>query len=146
MFVECEINSHYYLELFKTRRMKAEFRRRSSGLGTGEAGFMRLQYGNFGQIPMPVPPRPEQEAIVREIETKTLANGTLIQRTQQEIRLLEEFRARLTSDVVTGQVDVREVAGALPPLKLEAGLAAVDEAAGADDDTADVAGAGMEDE
>ena len=31
-----------------------------------------------------------------------------------EIDLLREFRTRLTSDVVTGQVDVRSIAASLP--------------------------------
>ncbi len=35
-------------------------------------------------------------------------------RALREIELLREFRTRLTSDVVTGQVDVREIAASLP--------------------------------
>ena len=145
MVVKGDVNAQYFLQLFKTRRTKAEFRRRSTGLGTGEAGFMRLQYGSFGQIPLPVPPRPEQDAIIREIEAKTLVNGRVTQRAEQEIRLLEEFRARLTSDVVTGQVDVREIAVALPPREPEAAFTAVDEPADADEDLDHVAADGMED-
>ena len=39
-----------------------------------------------------------------------------IGRIQREIELLREFRTRLTADVVTGQLDVREVAAILPDL------------------------------
>ena len=37
-----------------------------------------------------------------------------IDRTQREIDLLNEYRTRLFSDVVTGKLDVREAAAALP--------------------------------
>ena len=34
----------------------------------------------------------------------------------REIAVLQEFRTRLTADVVTGQLDVREIAAGLPDL------------------------------
>ena len=40
--------------------------------------------------------------------------STVISRLQREIALLDEYRTRLVADVVTGKVDVREVAVHLP--------------------------------
>lgn len=111
-----EVEPEYYLELFKTRSAMAEFRRRSSGLGTGEAGFMRLQFAGFGQVPLPLPPRQEQRAIVARIAEEGRVNRELSERTYREIELLHEFKRRITADVVTGQVDVRGIAATLPDL------------------------------
>jgi type I restriction enzyme S subunit len=40
--------------------------------------------------------------------------ATAISRLEQEITLLREYRTRLVADVVTGKLDVREVAAGLP--------------------------------
>jgi type I restriction enzyme S subunit len=58
----------------------------------------------------------EQHAIVAHIDRATGTVGAAIDRARREIDLLREFRIRLTSDVVTGQVDVRDIAATLPEL------------------------------
>jgi len=58
---------------------------------------------------IPVPPKEEQKRIVEYLE-KTLANlNTMIKSIENEIGLLMEFRTRIISDAVTGQIDVRDV-------------------------------------
>jgi type I restriction enzyme S subunit len=39
---------------------------------------------------------------------------TAITRTEREIALMQEYRTRLTADIVTGKLDVREAAARLP--------------------------------
>ena len=39
-----------------------------------------------------------------------------IARTEREIALMREYRTRLTADIVTGKLDVREAAAKLPDL------------------------------
>jgi type I restriction enzyme, S subunit len=39
---------------------------------------------------------------------------TAIARTEREIALVQEYRTRLTADLVTGKLDVRETAAKLP--------------------------------
>lgn len=51
----------------------------------------------------------EQEAIVSYIEMETSTIDQAIARAEREIELMWEYRTRLISDVVTGQVDVRGV-------------------------------------
>lgn len=116
MTVSARASAHYYLRLFKTPHAMAEFRRWSSGLGTGESGFLRLQYRNFGRIRVPIPPVPEQLEIANAVDALTRDTESDENRLAHEIALLQDFRARLTSDVVTGQVDVREIAATLPEL------------------------------
>ncbi len=65
-------------------------------------------------FPTVVPPSEEQEAIVRAIETETGGLDAVMSRVTREIELLREYRTRLVADVVTGKLDVREVAANLP--------------------------------
>jgi len=62
------------------------------------------------------PPPGEQRAIVSAVGQQNGHIDALRARVDREIELLREFRTRLTSDVVTGQVDVREIAATLPEL------------------------------
>jgi type I restriction enzyme S subunit len=65
-------------------------------------------------IRIAVPP-PEEQALIVEAFNKEAAPITLsIQELLQEASLLREYRTRLIADVVTGKLDVREVAAGLP--------------------------------
>ncbi len=61
-----------------------------------------------------LPPLPEQSAIVCLLNQITTNIDHAIASTQREITFLKEYRTRLIADVVTGQLDVREVAANLP--------------------------------
>ena len=51
----------------------------------------------------------EQELIIDYIENKTASIDKAIARTEREIELIQEYRTRLISDVVTGKLDVRGI-------------------------------------
>ena len=63
---------------------------------------------------LPIPPLPEQAAIVEHLDKATSTIGTAIDRARRQIELLQEYRTRLIADVVTGKLDVREAAAQLP--------------------------------
>ena len=63
-----------------------------------------------------LPPVEEQEDIVAFITNETATLTTAIARTEREIALMQEYRTRLTADIVTGKLDVREAAAKLPDL------------------------------
>lgn len=63
----------------------------------------------YGRIQLPVPPKNEQFDLVVHLDRECALFSDLISKAQREIRLVEEYRTRLISDVVTGQLDVREV-------------------------------------
>ena len=65
-------------------------------------------------IALAVAPVTEQAAIVEYFTDKTAPLRSAIARTEREIALTQEFRTRLTADVVTGKLDVRETAAKLP--------------------------------
>ncbi|QNU16506.1 restriction endonuclease subunit S [Thermomonas sp. XSG] len=62
----------------------------------------------LGRFPVALPPTVnEQQAIVARIKTESAPLDDAITRTEDEIKLIREYRDRLIADVVTGQVDVR---------------------------------------
>jgi len=62
----------------------------------------------LGRFPVALPPTvDEQKAIVAHIKTESAPLDDAITRTEEEIKLIREYRDRLIADVVTGQVDVR---------------------------------------
>ncbi|MDD9817240.1 MAG: restriction endonuclease subunit S [Gammaproteobacteria bacterium] len=60
------------------------------------------------------PPLPEQTAITEYLNSAIASIDAAIARTRREIELLQEYHTRLTADVVTGKVDVRDAAANLP--------------------------------
>ncbi len=73
-----------------------------------------LNSSRYGRMNIPVPPRQDQDSIVENIYTQTSAIDTAIARTEREIALMQEYRTRLTADLVTGKLDVRDAAAELP--------------------------------
>jgi type I restriction enzyme S subunit len=67
-------------------------------------------------LQLALPPLWEQAAIVEKCDNATSRIRSSLDVSLREIELLREFRARLTSDVVTGQVDVRKIADGLADL------------------------------
>jgi type I restriction enzyme S subunit len=61
-----------------------------------------------------LPPIEEQRNIVAELMEQTYELDNAIDSNEKEITLLREYRTRLIADVVTGKLDVREVAAGLP--------------------------------
>lgn len=67
-----------------------------------------------------VPPLNDQRALVARIDEISARSNAVITRKSREIELLQEFRARLVADVVTGRVDIREIAKDLSDIALDA--------------------------
>ncbi|MEN6499999.1 MAG: restriction endonuclease subunit S [Bryobacteraceae bacterium] len=86
---------------------------------------------------IPMPPAEEQTAIVEYLDAQMANIDAAISASRREIDLLREYRTRLISDVVTGKVDVREVAAQLPeePAEEEEPLGTEDAEATADEET-----------
>ena len=61
-----------------------------------------------------LPARDEQDSLVDKIENSTKGFSSAISNTEGEISFLREYRTRLIADAVTGKIDVREAATALP--------------------------------
>ena len=80
----------------------------------------------LGRFPVSMPRTvEEQRRIVAHIKTESAPLDHAIERALEEIRLIREYRDRLISDVVTGQLDARALAG---------NVLDVEDAMGADND------------
>lgn len=73
-----------------------------------------LSNGDFKTLPIQCPPRDEQESIVASVRPTLASIEKRLALVAEEIELLSEYRTRLVADVVTGKLDVREVAVRLP--------------------------------
>ena len=62
----------------------------------------------YGNCFIPFPPPAEQSAIIKYLDRVTSGISAAISNTRREIELLNEYRTRMISDVVTGKVDARE--------------------------------------
>ena len=90
-----------------------------------------LNAEELGSSVLLLPPRSEQNAIVDYLDRKTAVIAANDERANRQIDLLREYRTRLISDVVTGKLDVRDAAGALPEVDPFADDNAVDDRLGA---------------
>ena len=104
----------YLSGLLRTARCRAHFRRESTGLGTGTAGFLRLYDDRFLATTVYLPPKAMQARILDWVDLTTAGTTGQVDRTARQIALFREYWDRLVADVVTGKVDVRETTAGLP--------------------------------
>lgn len=90
---------------------------------TAGAKMPRTDWQSVGGLAIVCPTLAEQAAIASFLDRKTADIEALIRSTQRQISLMQEYRTRLISDVVTGKLDVREAAAQLPKQLSETGSA-----------------------
>ncbi len=101
-----EVEPRYFAALFRTSAYMDEVDKYSHGIVKDRN---RLYWEDFKQMPTICPPLDEQVKIADDIEQRTASINESINRIQNEISLLREYRTRLISDIVTGKLDVRGV-------------------------------------
>lgn len=99
------VNDEYYKWLFKSQSYIKALQGTSDLVRDGQA----LRYSNFAKVYLPNIPLDEQQRIADYLNEKTPQIDKAIIGINKEITLVEELRTKLISDVVTGQVDVRDV-------------------------------------
>jgi len=100
----CVLNSEAVFNFMFLRLQTLDF-----GLIRKPGPVPAIGEGEVRAIRVPFPPEKEQIEIVEHVKTQTAAIDQAITRAQREIELMREYRTRLISDVVTGQVDVRDI-------------------------------------
>ena len=98
-------NKKYIALYLRNMANQKVFKLISNGVRQNTSDFR--SWGKVGTILIPIPPIEEQNAIVEYIESKTNEIDTMIEALKAEIDRLTEYKQRLISDVVTGQIDVR---------------------------------------
>ena len=92
--------------LLKSIACRRELRIRVRGI---VEGFWRLYTEDLGSIYVCLPSLEEQEQILDYVQGQEQKYKFAIERIEKQITLLKEYRTRLISDVVTGQMDVRGI-------------------------------------
>lgn len=99
----CDCDIMYYDYLLRTKMYSSAFKTESRGIIDSR---LRLYPYKFYPFYIPVPPLSEQQAIVSYITSKTTKIESLMSSMNKEIEHLKEYKQRLISDVVTGQIKV----------------------------------------
>ena len=113
--------SYYYHYLLRSHTFIEEFYRNGRGI---VADLWTTRYSEMKNIWVPCPPSDEQLAIVHFLDwkrsvfnsiipEKAITKGNIVASSKsllsREMTLIDEYRTRLFSDVVTGAIDIRNV-------------------------------------
>lgn len=98
-----DIDRGYVHYLFRSNPWIEEFYRNGRGI---VADLWTTNYQMMKGMYLPVPPLSEQRAIVSYITERTSKIDMLIEKLTKEIECIKEYKQRLISDVVTGQMKV----------------------------------------
>ncbi len=96
-------NKMYYNYLWRLEVYQGAFKTESRGIIDSR---LRLYPNKFLPFPTICPPLEEQNSIVNYINEKVAKIDTLASKLQQEIESIKEYKQRLISDVVTGQIKI----------------------------------------
>lgn len=99
-------NLEYFHYAIRSKVYVNFFAQASDGIRVGQ---WDLQMDKMKEIPFIVPPADEQIAIVDYIKRMLPKYDVAIDKLTEEVAVLEEYKARLIADVVTGKVDVRDI-------------------------------------
>jgi type I restriction enzyme, S subunit len=111
-----------YLRLFMSARPFADqISVAKSGVGIEHFGPTHLK-----KMWICVPAKDEQAKIVEDVASQVVGLDVTIARTERQIGLIREYRAGLTTAVVTGKLDVRAASRHLPAQAEEPSIAAED--------------------
>lgn len=100
-----KVYDEYFKWLLKSKPYIKALQGTSDLVRDGQA----LRYANFAKVYLPEIPLDEQKEIAEYIAAEVAKIDNALPTFQKEIELLREYRTRLISDVVTGQIDVRDV-------------------------------------
>lgn len=98
-------NTEYFKLLFKSYPFIQLLQTCVTGIREGQ----NINYQMLGRKFIPLPPLDEQRAIVSYIEDKCNKVNSLITELEAEIEYLKEYKQRLISDCVTGQINVQNL-------------------------------------
>jgi type I restriction enzyme, S subunit len=103
--VDCNSVSPYFINyLVRSDLYVNEYPRHLRGIRPNSS---RISCHDFLRLPFFIPPLQEQQQIVDHLDQKTKEIDTLIEKQNQRINLLKDYRQSLISEVVTGKIDVR---------------------------------------
>lgn len=99
-------NFEYFHYAIRSKIYVNFFAQASAGIRVGQ---WDLSIDKMREIPFILPPEDEQVQIVKAIKIHTQKVDIALGKLKKEIECLLEFRNKIISDVVTGQIDVRSI-------------------------------------
>lgn len=99
-------NLEYFHYAIRSKVYVNFFAQASDGIRVGQ---WDLQMDKMKEIPFIVPPADEQVAIVEYIKKTLPQYDVANEKLTAEVETLEEYKAKLIADVVTGKIDVRDI-------------------------------------
>lgn len=125
-------NLEYFHFAIRSKVYVNFFAQASDGIRVGQ---WDLQMDKMKEIPFIIPPAEEQIAIVEHVRAAMPKYDALIEKLEEEVKVLEEYKAKLIADVVTGKIDVRNVE--VPDYEFEEELGETEDADDVDDDASE---------
>ena len=98
-------NAHYYAAILREMARSQWILALATGIRERSTDF---RYATLAQQLLPEPPPAEQFSIISYVRRNTRNIDKAIKAANSQIAFMSEYRHRLISDVVTGQIDVRE--------------------------------------
>ena len=92
----------YYKWLFKSQSYITALQRTCNFIRDGQD----LRFSNFSQVPLPVPPIEEQQAIASYLDAKCAEIDAIIDGKRQQLAVLEEYKKSIIFEYVTGKKEV----------------------------------------
>jgi type I restriction enzyme S subunit len=109
----CLIRSRRQSQRFLNYFLKSPAMDRQLALLKVGSTFDRINVAEVKNLLVAIPPPEEQQLIASVLDERISVSERAKNRSRSEQDLIQEFRARLIADVVTGKVDVREASVAL---------------------------------
>jgi type I restriction enzyme S subunit len=106
-------NSKFLVSALRSKPSRVQIESSTNG---ASSSMQNIGQGVLKKLWVSIPTIAEQERIVDYIASECEPLSTAVTRTELEIALIQEYRTRLTADIVTGKLDVREAAAKLPDL------------------------------
>ena len=100
-------NKRFIMYYLQSLAFKKVYKKITNGVRENTSDFR--SWDKAGQINLLLPPIEEQNEIARILDEKNDQIEQLIASLEQEIIFVEELKTKTIADVVTGQVDVRNV-------------------------------------
>lgn len=100
-------NKRFIMYYLQSLAFKKVYKKITNGVRENTSDFR--SWDKAGQINLLLPPIDEQNEIVKVLDKKNEQIEELISSLEQEIAYIEELKTKTIADVVTGQVDVRDV-------------------------------------
>ena len=105
-----DVDVKFFSHLFKSQAYIQALQSTANFIRDGQD----LNFNNFCAVDLPFPPTEEQRMMAVALGEATANIDTTTANARRQIEFMEEYRARLIADVVTGKLDVGEAAGRLP--------------------------------